>query len=221
VRTFQKHVEHEQHFAWYPKLGIGYLPFRTCGLNIYDKEYWEKYCRYDDTPLGAQLTKARIDFMAEAFPYITDVDMVVDVGVGAGRFLMERSREAPTLGYDINPYAIEWLKSVDKFHDLRTADDRSVNVLTMWDVLEHIEDPEMYLEKVSDYVFISTPIFKDLDHLLSSVHYRPDEHCWYFTRDGCLRFMEWHGFEFHSQSMFETDLGRKDIASFAFERKHR
>lgn len=90
--------------------------------------------------------------------------------------------------------------------------------MTLWDVLEHIEDFPAVIANVRDWLFLSLPIFRDADHALRSKHFKPNEHCWYFTRDGLVAAMSMCGFALVSESRVETELGREDIGTFAFRR---
>jgi hypothetical protein len=55
--------------------------------------------------------------------------------------------------------------------------------------------------------------------VLRSKHFRPTEHCWYFTRPGLVFAMKLCGFVLVSESNIETELGREDIGTFAFRRE--
>jgi len=94
----------------------------------------------------------------------------------------------------------------------------TVDSVTMWDVLEHIEDHKALLQNVENYVFLSLPIFKDREHAEASKHFRPGEHCWYFTRAGLINHMMDHGFGMIAHNQLESSLGREDIESFVFKR---
>ena len=52
------------------------------------------------------------------------------------------------------------------------------NAFTFWDVLEHVENPESYFGWMRDgaVVFVSLPVFDDLNQVRASKHYRPNEH---------------------------------------------
>src|SRR6185295_18228706 len=91
---------------------------------------------------------------------------------------------------------------------------------TFWDVLEHIEEPERYFERMPDsaFAFLSVPIFGDLTAIRASKHYRPGEHLYYFTEEGLARWMAMHGFRLLERDDFETRAGRDNILSFAFRR---
>lgn len=163
----------------------------------------------DESPTGAKLTEARIDWVKAHVGKRPPT--LCDVGVGGGRFV----QECDVLGFDVNPSAVEWLKKSSRWIDpYRT----SVNSATFWDSLEHIADPAPLLENVREWAFISAPIYKDCEHVLRSKHFRKDEHCWYWTRAGLVKFMQVYGFEFVSVSIIEQNSGREDIETFSFRR---
>ena len=171
----------------------------------YDKQYWERYQSYKLTDIGLKLNQARLDLVTKYQP-----DFLVDIGIGNGAFVEALDN---AYGADINPEAIDWLKSVN-----RLWDNQEIDCMTFWDSIEHIHNPTELLNLAKRYVFISTPIYKDKDHVLQSKHFRPDEHCWYFTKQGLVDFISNFGFKLVEYSDIETELGREDIGSFVFER---
>lgn len=197
-------IESFRGLLWMPQIGIGWYPVTA---QPYDEAYFEKYLGYDQTPVGDALTKCRLDLVDRYH-----LGSVVDVGIGGGRFVSEHH---DAWGFDVNPVAVAWLKSHGKYLDPRRS---KVQAACFWDSLEHIHDPRSILDNVLRYVFVSLPIFKGCDHILSSKHFRTDEHCWYFTRNGFRRFMGRFGFEMIEESTMEQDAGREDILSFAFVR---
>ena len=110
-----------------------------------------------------------------------------------------------------HPVALEMLHKERLFLNPHVED---VDCATFWDSLEHIQDIAGLLSHVKQFAFVSIPIFRDLAHARNSKHFRPDEHCWYYTDDGFKRFMYAHGFTVIGQSTFETDLGREDIGTY-------
>ena len=103
--------------------------------------------------------------------------------------------------------------------------DKDINMqyfkgLTFWDSFEHISEPSIILRKIykGTYIFLSIPIFPDLVLLTNSRHYRPDEHYWYFTEEGLINLFNDNGFELIDFNEIESELGRKDIKTFAFRR---
>ena len=94
----------------------------------------------------------------------------------------------------------------------------TVDAVSLWDVLEHISDFDRLLAHVAQRVFVCMPVYRGPTEVLASRHFRPDEHCWYFTTLGFLRVMSSLGWEPLETNEAETWLGRDGIASFAFKR---
>ena len=183
---------------------IGHLP--SNGYE-YGEGYWEIYQKYASNDVGVKLTQARSDFVSS---HGISFDDVVDVGVGSGQFV----DTVKCKGTDVNPIANQWLKDNGYY----VASVESFSTLTLWDVLEHIEDPRELLKNATN-VFISTPIYKNLDEVLKSKHLKPGEHIWYFTDIGINTFMKVLGFNLISESSCESDLGRDSISSYYFQRR--
>jgi Methyltransferase domain len=155
--------------------------------------------------------QARVNFVDQHYRGV-----LVDVGIGSGAFIeLRRERRRTTYGYDVNPVGIAWLEERALFVDPHLV---FFDAVTLWDVLEHIPDFQSLLANVSDWTFLSLPIFRDAAHVLRSKHFKPAEHCWYFTRDGLVFTMKLCGFALVSENMVETSLGREDIGTFAFRR---
>lgn len=141
---------------------------------------------------------------------------LVDVGIGSGAFVeLRQARRRTTYGYDVNPAGLAWLEERALLVDPHLV---SFDAMTLWDVLEHIPDFQSLLANVREWLFLSLPIFRDAEHALRSKHFKPDEHCWLFSRDGLVFAMKTCGFEMVSEDTFETDIGREDIGTFAFRR---
>jgi Methyltransferase domain len=142
---------------------------------------------------------------------------LIDVGIGSGAFIeLRRKFHRTTYGYDINPAGLKWLDERALLVDPYLI---PFDAMTLWDVLEHMADFQSLLANVREWVFVSLPIFCDAEHALRSKHFRPDEHFWYFTRDGLVFAMATCGFALEFESNIETALGREDIGTFAFKRK--
>ena len=192
---------------WFAQVGVGYYPV-TAGHAPYDADYFAKYAAYAQTDLGLKLNLARIDLVAQHWD-----DSLVDVGIGSGSFVEARPM---TWGYDVNPAGIEWLTARGKFLNPYFSPCAAVS---FWDVLEHIADFPALLANVSHRVFVSVPIFTGPSHALASRHFRPDEHCWYFTHRGLISVMRHLGWQCLESNDEESRLGRDQIGSFAFGRR--
>ena len=196
--------------TWWPQLGIGHYPVEV-GIAPYDQDYFDAFDRNAHTPIGRALMRARCDFVDWHYQ-----GTVVDVGIGSGAFVERRRERHTTYGYDVNPVGIRWLEQRGLLIDPYLE---KVPAMTLWDVLEHIPDFEPLLAQVREWLFVSLPLFRDVDHVLRSKHYKPAEHCWYFTQPGLVHTMKQCGFALASESRFETELGREDIGTFAFRRE--
>ena len=189
---------------WCEAEGVGYYPVTD---HVYDAEYIEKYEKMAQTEMGEALTASRLEIVEK---YV-HTGSVVDIGVGAGQFM----DAAGCLGFDINQKAVRELIKAGTFINPYNV---LINHATFWDSLEHIHDIAEILANIDGYIFVSLPIFKSLEHVQKSRHFRPDEHCWYFTNEGFQKFIVAHGFNVVEYSDIETELGREDIGLFVCKR---
>jgi hypothetical protein len=200
----------ERHLQWFPELGVGYFPVTECP---YDQAYFDRFTRQAAEPIGRRLMTARVAFVEQCYR-----GLLLDVGIGSGAFIEKRNllRRYSTFGFDINPAGVAWLKQRELWFD---PEWHSLPAVSMWDVLEHMHDFRPLLSKVSEWLFLSLPIFRDAAHVLGSKHYRKDEHCWYWTHEGLVTVLRRLGFKLVATSTMEIDAGREDIGAFAFRRK--
>ena len=197
---------------WWPDIGVGYFPV-TAEISPYDYNYFDRFDRDARTDLGKSLMQARVNFIEQHYR-----GPLIDVGIGCGAFIdLRNKRHRMTYGYDINLAGIEWLEQRALFVNPYYV---RFEAASLWDVLEHMPDFTILLHNISDWLFLSLPIFHNADHALHSKHFRPKEHYWYFTRSGLIHTMSKCGFQLVSESNVETELGREDIGTFAFRRVH-
>lgn len=196
--------------TWWPEIGVGFFPVENPAAP-YNEDYFERVRRNADTDIGRALMNARCEFVNTLYR-----DHLVDVGIGSGAFIERRNELGfETAGYDVNPMAIAWLRTRQLFADPYVHSYRAVS---LWDVLEHIADFRPLLANVTEWLFVSIPIFDGPHHVLRSKHLRRDEHYWYFSKGGLVRMMQDFGFRLVEYSDVETKIGREDILSFAFRR---
>jgi hypothetical protein len=188
---------------------MGYYPPSPNWSQLYNEAYFEEYKRRAETAMGEALTKVRVDLVSA---YCRRFDLV-DIGIGSGQFV----RAAGCKGYDINPRARRWLKQSRRWRD--AYETPGPLGITCWDSLEHIADPDRLVSRVERWVFVSLPIFRDAEHVLSSKHFKPDEHIWYWTEKGFKNWLDRLGFDCLYHSEMESELGREDIHTFVFRRK--
>jgi hypothetical protein len=195
------------HLQWDSQAGIGYFPPYYLA-SPYDEAYFENYRKLAATQIGQRLLDERLALVQRYIAF----SALLDVGIGSGAFVERRLQYR---GYDVNEAGIAWLKERDLYRDLYA---HPVNNATFWDSLEHIEDPAKALRQVQHFAFVSLPIFRDMAHALTSKHFKPGEHIWYFTRDGFWRWSEAQGFKVRECNDMETNLGREDILTFVLQR---
>lgn len=194
------------------EMGVAYQSDMSKSVD-YDVEYFNKYLSYEDTEIGKQINDFRVDLVKQWCSSF----MVLDVGIGSGTFLkgMEENN-IDYLGYDINPEAVTWLNSKDKFYNINST----FQAITFWDSIEHIPNPQEIINQiqVGTYTFVSIPVFEDLDNIRESKHYRPDEHYYYFTTNGFLKWFKQYSFKLLKIFDDESRIGRDSIKTFLFER---
>lgn len=192
-------------FKWYIEKGYGYLePDHTF---IYDKDYLQKFKDYEQDPKTDKLNELRREFVDV---YIQG-QFLLDYGCGACTFIKSRPN---TYGFDLIPETIEQLKDLEKYFKPICC----LPNICFWDSLEHIPDPSIILKHVLEYAFISTPIYKDVESVFTSKHYKPNEHLWYFTMRGLINYMKENNFIHIAYYDLESKIGRKSIGTFAFKR---
>lgn len=193
-------------FLWSEELGQGW---HSAPPMNYTGQYFANYQALDNTPMGAALTRARIDLVGK---YVAP-NTVLDIGIGGGRFV----QESGGYGYDVSSEAIQWLCGSRRHLDPYLPG-VNVQAITCWDSLEHIPDPERLLSRVQGWLFVSMPIYTGLADVLASKHYKPGEHLHYWTFEGFVKWCARQGFELMEVNHAETELGREGITSFAFKR---
>lgn len=198
-------------FLWSEELGRGW---HTRPAMRYEGQYFAHYQKLDATHMGELLTKARLELVRK----YADATRVVDVGIGGGRFV----EESGGFGFDVCDDAVEWLKAGNRWlnpYDSTYPGTKSwVYAASCWDSLEHIPEPEKLLAHVSNWLFVSMPVYDDMADVLQSKHYKPGEHLHYFTAVGFINWCAQQGFECVEINHAESELGRDGIASFVFKR---
>lgn len=202
----------EPRLIWLPELGMGHYPVQDAP---YDAAYFDKYRIYAATRMGERLRRFRVELVADWSP--PDASLV-DVGIGCGDFLEAIQRAGrQAQGFDVNPAGIRWLMERGLWGDF-WAEGAKWDVVTFWDALEHIPDPVNALERVGTWAFVTLPVFRDGEHVLRSKHYRKDEHVWYWTRAGFIRWARAQGLRCVDHVTTESVLGREDVETFVLRR---
>lgn len=197
-----------------PGAGVAYQADFRAGRVEYGEDYFAKVCAYESGEVARAVNAGRCRMLAR---HLTRGASVLDWGAGSGAFI-RAAREAgfEAQGFDVIDETARWLRAVGWY----SCDPVRFDALTLWDVLEHLEDPASLLAQVHAFgrVFVSIPVFPDLRRIRESRHYRPGEHLYYFTAAGFTQWMRCQGFVLVEESAHEIAAGRDSIGAFAFRR---
>jgi SAM-dependent methyltransferase len=140
---------------------------------------------------------------------IPDAGRVLDVGCGNGNFLVSARKVGwDCYGIDINPVGVEAgktkfglpnLEPTDLITYTRTHSDRQFDLVTFFDVLEHLDNHNEFIEAVRSllgsggYVAMSMPYRKHAEWLMPLD--LPPRHLTRWDRAALRTFLEARGFE--------------------------
>jgi SAM-dependent methyltransferase len=203
--------------------GRGYATELDAKEISYNLNYFDILKSYENTDIDKKLMRCRVDLVRA---YCDKKGEVFDFGCGTGQFLRKiRSHVYMVYGYDVMIASKKWLK--DNFMYLNPYSESNQNFfmekltgVCFWDSLEHLEDPSIILNFLPEncFVFISIPIFDDIEKIKQSKHYRPGEHYWYFTHRGLLDYMYSLKYIYFGYNDCESKAGRKNIYSYVFRK---
>lgn len=141
----------------------------------------------------------------------TDLKNCFDYGCGKTPF------------YNKDEVNYSWDKYTEGFTEFDLDKFKESEVLLLFDVLEHIYDPESFLLTIpQNKCIITIPIvpgntLKSLEDVKNWKHYKPGEHFWYFTLNGFETFINKINWRIVYSGQDECPP-RSDIYSFIIER---
>ncbi len=134
---------------------------------------------------------------------------ILDIGAGWGHFLLAAQQEGfETMGVEYDRHSAGYAREelgldVRQIDFFKLPETEQFDVLTMWDVLEHLDDPDRVIEKcarltrANGYILIQVP---QIDSYVAQkqkekwIHLSLD-HVNYFSRKTITALMEKHGYE--------------------------
>lgn len=197
-----------------PAYGVAYQVDFASGRVEYGEDYFAKVCAYEGGEIAKRVNAGRCELLER---HLAPGARVLDWGAGSGAFMRAaRAAGFEVHGFDVIDETVRWLRATGFY----SCDVVRFDALTLWDVLEHLEDPAEPLAQISRgaFVFVSVPIFADLLRVRESRHYRPGEHLYYWTANGLTAWMAVQGFHLIESSRHEIEAGRDSIGAFAFLR---
>lgn len=213
-----------------PENGLGLVKCQNCGLvyvsprpdpNELYALYGETYFHNDESGMvgysnyvadEGNIRKTANGRIARLERYTRQPGRMLDVGCAVGFFLDEaRKRGWQVEGLDVSNFAVEYAREhfglntrAGSFTGLEFAPE-SFDLVTMWDVIEHVPDPKSYIHKAaavlrSGGIFsLATPDIDSLPAKLTGkrwVGYKlSEEHLYYFSKRTLAKMLEEAGFE--------------------------
>jgi len=194
--------------------GIAYQRDMTKGRVEYGDAYMIKVEAYAGNDIERAVLAGRCAMLGR---HLQPGAKVLDFGAGTGSFV----RAAAAAGYAAKGFEVI-KKAADTLKDQKLYADapQDFDAVTLWDTLEHIENPHLLFNSIQKgaHVFVSLPVFDDLGSIRASRHYRPGEHLYYWTAQGFIDWMSLYNFRLIERSDHETEAGRDKIGAFAFAR---
>ncbi|MCB0155727.1 MAG: class I SAM-dependent methyltransferase [Anaerolineae bacterium] len=165
------------------------------------------------TPWGKYLANHPLNVRARLVKRYVSGGRILDLGCAEGQFLnqLKRFGQWQRTGLEFNQEAIATAQKRYDFEaiagSIEVADRwpaASFDVVTMWDVIEHLHQPDRDLERVNrllkpgGYLILSTPIRGSLEHRLFGkywVGYELPRHLHIFSRPTLARLLRQTGFD--------------------------
>jgi 2-polyprenyl-3-methyl-5-hydroxy-6-metoxy-1,4-benzoquinol methylase len=122
--------------------------------------YWDgyKFELYADEVVQSEYEARYESIVGEMVDRFGRVESVLDIGCGIGNFVdWAQRRGLRALGSDIDGEAVDTARGrgLEAYHASELADrvpEGSVDMLTLWDVIEHVHDPRALLEESLRYL---------------------------------------------------------------------
>ncbi|MGC8899867.1 MAG: class I SAM-dependent methyltransferase [bacterium] len=192
-------------------------------LNLYEETYFhnsawcllnkDKYIGYDDYIGDRENIRDKFNRIIKLIKNYTNTGPLLDVGCGPG-FFLELAREKgfnPVKGIDISSYAVRYCNDKLKLDVQRGEiedfifDPETFNIITMFDVIEHLHTPKRVLVeinrilKIDGLLVIITP---DIDTFTAKLVknkweeiQRVPEHLVFFSKRTITTLLKQTGFE--------------------------
>lgn len=207
---------------------------------IYQRDYFKKipsngrasrhpfgYIDYDQDK--EPMRSVFVNYLSK-FEKLTDGRDIFDVGAATGYFLdLAKARGWQTAGVEISDYAATEARRrghrifIGRLPLLEIK--HNCNLVTMWDVLEHVEDPLAYIKSINrllkskGYLAINTIDIKSFWARLIGKHWHlmiPPEHLYYYSKKSLSYLLEANGFRICQWGR----IGKKFSLAYLFKVGH-
>ena len=189
----------------------------------YTSEYWDQYASaIKETALDQVANQARWDPYLDTLELARKNNRLLDVGCATGEFLLAaKARGWEIYGVETSPVAAEYASRVTgaRIHTgtLETTDfaDQWFDVVTMWDVIEHLQSPRSYMRQAAKLlrndgvIGLTTPNIRSLAYLLLNRDWDaigPNDHLYYFSPRTLEDLLKASGFAVHHMGTTATEV---------------
>ena len=183
----------------------------------YDESYVDTYLSPEYRERSAALMGLRLGACLSAYSSVYNLrpTTILDVGYGDGSFLnLAKEIIAHPMGMDVTGLPVP--EGCTKLEEYQYAD-----VVTYWDVFEHIEDLSFIKDLLAQVVVMSMPNVEGKDFDVWK-HRKPNEHLHHFTPESLTKLMDSYGWELLFVNHSEDTIRKgafNNILTAAFKRK--
>lgn len=183
---------------------------------VYDKEYAELSLQYSLTSVNLPLMLNRLALVSRL---TKELGTVLDIGCGVGEFLRFAERYYTCYGVEPNSHAqmSENARCNSKVYPVLNGTIPPVNTVTLFDVLEHIEDPREMLKTIHERYLLShghlVVIMPCIDggfvtspEIEKWKHYKIREHLFLFSKLGLAKLLAQAGFKVVAVEYIESEI---------------
>ena len=204
---------------------------KRCGLVYTNPRLKESisYERYDNGNLNSYLSalSAANEFLIylevlKNSEIYRNKNKILDIGCGTGLFLKKaREEKWNVFGIELSEIAIDYAKknyNLDlikgELKDVKFPDGY-FDVITMWEVIEHLQNPKEELKEIfrilreGGLLFLSTPNFNSLNFILRKKNWciiNPSDHIYYFTPKTLKKLLKNAGFKIRNLRTFGFNI---------------
>jgi len=181
----------------------------------YTDDYWELYRdKVSATATDPVANQARWDPVLTDLAQALPAGRILDVGCATGEFLLAaQARGWAIQGLESSPIGAEQARQTTSGPiycgtlEIAPYEDASLDVVTLWDVIEHLQSPRAYLERIARLIrpgglfALTTPNIRSLPYALLGRDWEivgPNDHLYYFAPRTLARLLARTGFAIHS-----------------------
>lgn len=176
----------------------------------YNRNYAETYVQYAKSPVNVPLNLFRLGLVSR---WLKPEHSILDIGCCIGEFLRFAEKYYNCVGFEPNKTAADIATFRLKRSTVIVSNlngHKKFNCITMFDVLEHIQDPKEFLFHIKSILqpggilAITTPNLAAVPGVLFDrgicttdlrnwKHYKPTEHLWLHTKESLSKLLLYAG----------------------------